>query len=270
MPDNANQEFLKKLQNQKEFENRMNELRRQDDSRLRASISDQQAVIEEGEKKLFGLEAKFKETTDENHRTLGTESFAAIIRAMGKSLQAYMNMRVQAKHLFLRQLVLKISENINSSDLTILALIVDKARELRVALDRDYGTEGHFSDLPPVFVPYMAEVDEHNVLKLDLNVPNHQISDNDKNLFLETFGPDFQAVSKEWINTTRDDTGALLYELDESNPDAPKIRILASGEYMNSAQFRAFRDEVMSPHLKNYFDNIDFRPEPSPGCNPAF
>ncbi|MCX7118385.1 MAG: hypothetical protein NTZ86_00685 [Legionellales bacterium] len=155
--------------------------------------------------------------------------------------------------------------NYQSSPFLILEAVAEGSRLIQANLERAVGLT---DELPPVFVPYLAEVADNGVLSVNLDVPNSQMSDTDKRLFLTAYQANFETSITNWINASQTPAGDAMTI--EDTAEGRKIRIGGAQEdarYMTKEDFLEFRARVLEPALKRHF-TVDFKPETSRNMAP--
>lgn len=258
----------------KRYEDVLDELRRKSEARTRESISTFKSRIEDHSRKYDSAYEGFSKVVEEGQRQLGMESFSTLILQMGPSLTAFNKMSDEYKMYIFNKVAHKLAENINYNDFTPLQLTAKAARNIRACIDWYANTEGHFAEeLPPVFVPYLAEVDDNGVLSVDLNVPNRQLREQDRRDFVNQYQTAFDTSIENYINAQVNANGARLYQIETIPDEGKKIRKLpdptvavpAAGvapEYMSKAEFIEFRTRSLQPYLEETFI-VEFQPESS-------
>ncbi len=259
----------------KRYEDVLDELRRKSEARTRESISTFKSRIEDHSRKYDSAYEGFSKVVEEGQRQLGMESFSTLILQMGPSLTAFNKMSDEYKMYIFNKVAHKLAENINYNDFTPLQLTAEAARNMRACIDWYANTEGHFAEeLPPVFVPYLAEVDDNGVLSVDLNVPNRQLREQDRRDFVNQYQTAFDTSIENYINAQVDVNGARIYQIETIPDEGKKIRKLpdptvgasaaglAAPEYMSKAEFIEFRTRSLQPHLEQTFQ-VEFQPESS-------
>lgn len=263
---------LKKKAWLKRYEDVLEELRRESQARTRESINTYQSRIDEHSRKYDSAYEGFSKVAEEGQRQLGMESFSTLILQMGPSLTAFSKMSDEYKMYIFNKIAHKLAENINYNDFTPLQLTAEAARNARAFIDWYANTEGHFAEeLPPVFVPYLAEVDDKGVLSVDLNVPNRQLGERDRQDFVRQYQTPFDTAIEDFINRHVDGNGRQCYRVETIPNEGKKIRKLpdpsvqpavALAEYMSKAEFIEFRRQSLQPHLEQLF-GVAFQPESS-------
>lgn len=259
----------------KRYQDVLNELRRKSEARTRESISTFKSRIEDHSRKYDSAYEGFSKVVEEGQRQLGMESFSTLILQMGPSLTAFNKMSDEYKMYIFNKVAHKLAENINYNDFTPLQLTAEAARNIRACIDWYANTEGHFSEeLPPVFVPYLAEVDDNGVLSVDLDVPNRQLGEKDRRDFVNQYQTAFDTSIEQYINSQVDQqNGHQLYQVEIVPNEGKKIRVLPDPtvavppgavvpQYMSKAEFIEFRTRSLQPHLELTFQ-VEFQPESS-------
>lgn len=281
-------EYLKNKAAQKRLEDRLEEMRRESQERTQKSIAYHTANVKEYSDKFEQDYAGFLEHVQKRSQHLGMESIPTLILQFGPGLKAFARMSEDFKMHVLSRICLSLAENFNYQNSTPLMLTAEAARQARVFLDSNFNTEGHFQDaLPPVFVPYLADVNDQGVLSVSLDVPNTQLSStprevddgrggrkrtSDRQEFIEKYSTDFETSIANWINALSDADGNTLTVVDVPN-EGRKIRVGPDNPgqqvYLSKDEFRDLRTRVLTPQLEHYF-GVEFKPEaesntPRPG-----
>jgi hypothetical protein len=251
---------------QKAYEDRITELRRQSAEKTRKSLAETKADIDEHGKKFEEAHASFVKIVEEHQRLMGTESFSTLVMQMRPTLEAFSKMSAEMQMYLLAKVHHAISSNFNyqSSPGWVLEMFNEGWIQLQAKLEKEMGLTGN--DLPPVFVPYLADVDDQGVLSVNLNVPNTQMTEDDRQKFVTDYQADFNTTITNWINGSRNLDGEAMRI--EHTPDGQKIRLpdgvapdgSAVVRYMGKEEFLEFRGRVLQPELERHF-TVDFVPE---------
>lgn len=264
--------YLKNKAAQKRLEDRLEEMRRESQEKTQKSIAYHTANVKEYSDKFEQDYASFLEHVQKRQQHLGMESIPTLILQFGPGLKAFARMSEDLKMHAWSQICLSLAENLNYQNCTPLMLTAEAGRQARLFLDSHFNTEGHFQDaLPPVFVPYLADVNDQGVLSVSLDVPNTQLSSTDRQEFIEQYSADFEASIVGWINSERDTNGNSLTVVDVPN-EGRKIQVgdnPGAQVYLSKDEFRNLRTRVLTPQLEHYF-GVEFQPEaesnrPRPG-----
>lgn len=279
--------YLKNKAAQKRLEDRLEEMRRESQEKTQKSIAYHTANVKEYSDKFEQDYASFLEHVQKRQQHLGMESIPTLILQFGPGLKAFARMSEDLKMHAWSQICLSLAENLNYQNCTPLMLTAEAGRQARLFLDSHFNTEGHFQDaLPPVFVPYLADVNDQGVLSVSLDVPNTQLSSkprevddgrggrrrtSDRQEFIEQYSTDFETSITNWINGAVDVDGNKLTVVDVPN-EGRKIQVgdnPGAQVYLSKAEFRNLRTRLLTPQLEQYF-GVEFQPEaesnrPRPG-----
>lgn len=271
-------EQLEAIARQKQYEDRMEELRRESAARTQKSLDNLSADVEQYSKGFDEAQAQFIKVTDERSRQYGMESLSTLIMQMRPSLEAYAKMSGEYRAYLLSKVAFAIASNINfqSSPGWALEAIAEGCRQIQGNMESALGMT---DDLPPAFVPYLAEVGDNGVLSVNLDVPNTQMTEAARQTFVNEYQADFEASVNGWINNSRTLAGEPMRIV--NTPEGPKIEIqpapVAPGvgghavaqppRYMSKEEFCEFRARVIEPALEQHF-TVDFQPETSRNMQP--
>ncbi len=260
---------LEAIARQKQYEDRLDEMRRASAEKTQESLGNLQADISEHSKKHDVAYEGFVKVTDERNRQMGMESLSTLIMQMGPALEAYAKMSQEYKAYMFAKACYAIASNVNyqSSPFSVLEAVAEGSRWIQANLEQAVGlTEA----LPPVFVPYLADVADNGVLSLNLDVPNSQMTDTAKQQFVQQYQADFEASITAWINGSRTfDNNDAMTIVDTAEGRKIRIGDDAGGNtrYMTKENFREFRARVLEPALEQHF-TVDFKPETSRNMAP--
>lgn len=271
-------ETLEAIARQKQYEDRLDELRRESAARTQKSLDNLSADIEEHSKAFDAAQMHFIKVTDERSRQYGMESLSTLIMQMRPSLEAYAKMAGEYRAYLLSKVAYAIASNINfqSSPGWVLEAGAEGCRQMQTYLEDKFGM---MDELPPVFVPYLAEVGDNGVLSVNLDVPNTQMTDAARETFVNQYRAGFEASVNGWINNSHTLAGEPMAIV--NTPDGPKIEIqpapvapvgggpavVQPARYMTKDEFCEFRDRVLEPALEQHF-TVDFKPETSRNMTP--
>lgn len=254
---------------QKAYEERLDELRRLTRARTQESLDKIQGDISEHSKKFDQAYESFSKIVEEHQRMFGTESFSTLVMQMGPSLQAFSKMSAELRMFALLKVHFAIASNVNygSSPGWILEVAAEASHIIQAKFEKGMDLLG---ELPPVFVPYLADVADNGVLSVNLDVPNTQMTEADRRKFVSNHQADFEATVNGWINNSRTLEGHPMQII--QTDEGPKIQItpdpvapggVAQGpRLMSKDEFREFRARVLESELERHF-TVDFQPETS-------
>ena len=254
---------------QKAYEERLDELRRRTRARTQESLDKIQGDISEHSKKYDQAYEGFAKIVEEHQRLFGTESFSTLVMQMGPSLQAFSKMSAELRMFALLKVHFAIASNVNygSSPGWILEVVAEASHLIQAEFEKGMDLLG---ELPPVFVPYLADVADNGVLSVNLDVPNTQMTEADRREFVRNYQADFEATVNGWINNSRTPAGEPM-QIVQTN-EGPKIEIrpvpvepggaALAPRLMTKDEFREFRAQVLEPELERHF-TVDFEPETS-------
>ena len=262
-----NKDNLEAIARQKQYEDRMDELRRESAARTQQSLDNLAANVTDHSKKYDENYDKFRSVARERNRQMGMETLPTLIMQMAPALEAYAKMSQEYKLYVWAKCSHAVALNVNyqSSPFLILEAVAEGSRLIQANLERAVGLT---DELPPVFVPYLAEVADNGVLSVNLDVPNSQMTDAAKRKFLTDYQTNFENSITNWINTSPTPAGDNMMIVDTA--EGRKIRIGDAGpdaRYMTKEDFLEFRARVLEPALKQHF-NVDFKPETSRNMAP--
>ncbi|MEI6093999.1 MAG: hypothetical protein WCR08_00840 [Gammaproteobacteria bacterium] len=259
---------LEAIARQKQYEDRMDELRRESAERTQQSLDNLAADVTDHSKKYDENYDKFRSVARERNRQMGMETLPTLIMQMGPALEAYAKMSQEYKLYVWAKFSHAVALNVNyqSSPFSILEAVAEGSRWIQANLERAVGLT---DALPPVFVPYLAEVADNGVLSVNLDVPNSQMTDADKQQFVAQYQTDFETSIANWINASQTSAGEDMTI--EDTAEGRKIRIGdaagADARYMTKEDFLEFRARVLEPALQQHF-TVDFKPETSRNMAP--
>ncbi|PJD91529.1 MAG: hypothetical protein CK424_06895 [Legionella sp.] len=253
-----NDDWLKQKATQKIYEEKLEALRRNAAKDVANMLSKQAQDEETHASQYDQFRENFIRISDDRRQQVGSESFPILLMQMGPSLVAFAKMAHEYKMMKLNQLMHFISENINTRDFSPLAGGADLIRKAQLSLEHMIEAP----ELPPVFVPYLAEIDDNGILSVDVSLPDFKMTAQDIQ-DSNDFKTAVQNTITHWINNEVDSAGQPLYRLETVPDQGQKIRILsrdpaAQPRYMSKMEFRALRDAVVEPQLKATFD-MDFQ-----------
>ena len=253
----------------KRYQDVLDELRRQSANETANNLAGIEGSIKKHSGRYDQAFAEFSQIVKDRQRQLGMESYSTLILQMKPSLEAFSKMAEEYKMYIGMKIWHGIRSNINARDFTLLAIPAEVLRNVRAGIDFYCGTEGNFAeDLPPLFVPYLAEVNEKGVLSVNLDVPNTQMTEQSKRKFVDQYGADFEASITAWINGSLTPEGEPMAVRD--TPEGRKIIINpgAAERVMTSEEFSAFRINTIEPALEDHF-GVDFQPETPRNMSPG-
>lgn len=258
---------LEAIARQKQYEDRMDELRRESAARTQQSLDNLAANVTDHSKKYDEKYDKFRSVARERNRQMGMETLPTLIMQMAPALEAYAKMSQEYKLYVWAKCSHAVALNVNyqSSPFLILEAVAKGSRWIQANLERAVGLT---DALPPVFVPYLAEVADNGVLSVSLDVPNSQMTDADKQEFVTRYQADFETSITNWINASQTSAGEDMTI--EDTAEGRKIRIVDAGanaRYMTKEDFLEFRARVLEPALQQHF-TVDFKPETSRNMAP--
>lgn len=266
-----------KMQENKRRADRLAQLQADSAAKTQESIEGWKGSVSQRGQNFEQSLAHVSKLIEERKGQLGMESAATLIRQMGPSIEALGKMERDLAIYLFSVVGLKVVENFNYRDFTLFATAAEAARHLRVFLDEHLNTEGAFSEqLQAVCVPYLADVDDDGVLNVNLDVPNIQLREVDRQAFVEKYKADFDHSIEQWINEYEDPAlGAdRMYSVDTLPDGKRKIQDLravrAAGEppvYLTKEEFRTFRTRVLQPLLEQHFQ-AEFTPEAQSNMRP--
>ncbi len=258
---------LEAIARQKQYEDRMDELRRESAARTQQSLDNLAADVTDHSKKYDENYDKFRSVARERNRQMGMETLPTLIMQMAPALEAYAKMSQEYKLYVWAKCSHAVALNVNyqSSPFLILEAVAEGSRLIQANLERAVGLT---DELPPVFVPYLAEVADNGVLSVNLDVPNSQMTDAAKQEFVTQYQADFETSIANWINASQTLAGDAMTI--EDTAEGRKIRIGNAGpdaRYMTKEDFLEFRARVLEPALEQHF-TVDFKPETSRNMAP--
>lgn len=253
----VDEDFLKKKAAQKIFEEKLEAMRLEALKNTSEMLAKQEVDIEKHASQFVQERERFIKISDDRRQQVGSESFPILFMQMGPSLLAFSNMMKEYKLRKLNELIHFISENINTRDSTFLAYLAEKTRYVQAKRE---GWLAGPVELPPVFVPYLAEVDENGVLSIDVSLPDLHLTQQEAQ-DLQTFKTAVEGTVTRWIEQI-EDQGNALYEIEDVPDQGKKIRIRSSDNaaprYLTKREFRDLRNAVIEPKLKEEH-GLDFQ-----------
>lgn len=248
----------------KAYEDRLNELRRISNEKTQNSLSKIKADISEHSKKYAQAYEEFVKVTDDHQRLMGTESFSTLVLQMRPVLIAFSKMSHELQMYYLSVVYEKIAANVNfqSSPGWVLEAVAEGCRLAQANIENALGMIGN--DLPPVYVPYLAEVSDTGVLSVDLDTENEFFTENDRRTFVNQYQAAFQQAVERWITGSRTTAGEAMRIV--NTPEGRKIQLPdgvdAEGapvaRYLTKEEFNDFRNRVLEPELARHF-TVDFK-----------
>lgn len=256
-----------KKQWQKRYDDMLEKLRRESKAKTQKSIAEWQSTVGEYSNKFDQAFQHYSKIVAEHQRQLGMENFSTLIQQMGPSVEAFSKMTFELEMYFLSKACLALAENFNYNTSTPLMLTAEAARNIRAFFDYHLNTEGNFSeDMKALIVPYLADVDENGVYTVNLDVPNTQLSETDRQKFVGRYQADFNASMDRFINEYRDPATPAdqVYQVETLADGTRKIRDLRHAGpnpvYIDREAFRNLRTTVLQPLLEQRFQ-AEFQPE---------
>lgn len=245
----------------KRYQDLLAELQRETQAEVAKNLSNIEGAVKKYSDQYDQAFAEFLHMAKERQRQLGMESYSTLILQMRPSLEAFSKLSQEYKMYLTMRIWHGIRSNLNARDSIFLAAPAYVIQNIRAGCDWYLNTEGHFmEELPPVFVPYLADVNEKGVLSVNLDVPNIQMTDKDREEFANKHSADFEESIIRWINGSPAPTGEAMEVRD--TPEGRKIFINpgADERVMTAEEFREFRNSVIEPALADYF-KVDFQAE---------
>lgn len=253
----------------KRYQDLLEELQRRNATQVATNLANIEGSIKKHSDSYDQKYAEFSQIVKDRQRQLGMESYSTLILQMRPSLEAFSKMMEELRMYVGMKIWHGIRSNINSRDFTLLALPATALQNARAACDYYLNTEGRFmEELPPAFVPYLADVDEKGVLNVNLDVPNTQMTEQARQEFVTKHRADFENSIYGWINGSRTPADEPMEVRD--TPEGPKIIInpgLGERE-MTAEEFREFRTNTIQPALEDYF-KVEFQPEAPRNMSPG-
>ncbi len=268
----------KKEQWDKRYQDQLEKLRRDSQAKTQASIEQWQDSRSDHLKKYDEHFHHLEKIVSDRQRQFGMEGAGTLIRQFGPTLDAISKMSYEFEMYLFSVAGLALAENLNYNSSTPLMLSAEAARNIRAFFDYHLNTEGAFSEeLQAMQIPYLADVDDQGLLTVNLDVPNTQLTEQDRQQFVGQHQADFDASIERWINEYEDPARPavpegppnLMYQVEDIPGVGRKIRILpdpgvaegdAAPRYMTKEGFRDFRTQALQPMLEQYFQ-AEFRPE---------
>ncbi len=245
----VDEDFFKKKAAQKIFEEKLEAMRLEALKNTSELLAKQEVDIEKHASQYVQERERFIKISDDRRQQVGSESFPILFMQMGPSLLAFSNMMKEYKLRKLNELMHFMSENFNTRDFTPMAGLAELTRYVQAVIEDQLAGP---VELPPVFVPYLAEVDENGVLSIDVSLPDLHLTQQEAQ-DLQVFKAAVEDTVTSWIERV-EDNGNPLYAIEDVPNQGKKIRIRSSDNaaprYLTKREFRELRTKVIEPQLK--------------------
>lgn len=253
----------------KRYQDLLEELQRQSAAEVAKNLSNIEGIVKKHSDQYDQAYAEFAHMAKERQRQLGMESYSTLILQMRPSLEAFSKLADEFKMYVTMRVWFGIRSNLNARDSIFLAGPDYIVQNMRAGCDWYLNTEGNFmEELPPVFVPYLADVDEKGILTVNLDVPNTQMTNKDKEEFVNKHSADFEESIIRWINGSPAPTGEPMEVRDTAEGRKIFINPGVDERSMTAEEFREFRTNTIQPALEDYF-KVEFQPETPRNTGPG-